>query len=30
MVMTTRPRKLKKGFWAGSTTTRKPSKKKAL
>ncbi len=29
MVMTTRPRKLKKGFWAGSTTTRKPAKKKA-
>lgn len=27
MPVTTRPRKLRKGFWAGSTTTRKPRKR---
>ena len=28
MPVTTRPRKLRKGFWAGSTTTRKPRAKR--
>lgn len=28
MPVTTRPRKLRKGFWAGSTTTRKPNAKR--